>query len=131
MFRKKEVSKAKSIIVDPSTMRDLSTADDYLKRGMAYYARKQYENAENDLRVAIALNNNLVDAYYSLGLVLKAASKKEEAVQVFEEVLNILNKGGVKNAEKAAMLRRLAKGHINFILTGNWNLEKEIWQRIQ
>jgi len=130
MFKKKEIFQVKSIVVDPSTMRNLNTADEYLQRGMAYYARKQYENAENDLRTAISLNNDLLDAYYCLGMVLKAASKKDEAIQAFEKVLDMLSKGRVKNSDQLAMLRRLAKGHINFIKTGDWNLEKEIWQRI-
>jgi tetratricopeptide (TPR) repeat protein len=130
MFKKKEIVKVKSIIVDPATMRNLTSADDFLKRGMAYYARKQYESAENDLRTAISLNADLLDAYYSLGMVLKAAKKNEEAIQEFEKVLNMLNSGRVKNSDQLAMLRRLSKGHINFIKTGDWNLEKEIWQRV-
>jgi tetratricopeptide (TPR) repeat protein len=131
MFKKKEIFKVKSIIVDPSVMRNLTTADEYLKRGMAYYARKQYENAEKDLRTAISLNEELIDAYYSLGMVLKAAFRKDEAVQAFEKVLDLLNSGLVKNSDQLAMLRRLAKGHVNEIKTGDWNLEKEIWQRVQ
>ena len=131
MFKKKEIFKVKSIIIDPSVMRNLTTADEFLKRGMAYYARKQYENAEKDLRTAISLNEELIDAYYSLGIVLKAAFQEDEAVQAFEKVLDLLNSGLVKNSDQLAMLRRLAKGHINEIKTGDWNLEKEIWQRVQ
>ena len=131
MFKKKEIFKVKSIIIDPSVMRNLTTADEYLKRGMAYYARKQYENAEKDLRTAVSLNEELIDAYYSLGMVLKAAFQEDEAVQAFEKVLDLLNSGLVKNSDQLAMLRRLAKGHINEIKTGDWNLEKEIWQRVQ
>ena len=131
MFKKKEIFKVKSIIIDPSVMRNLTTADEFLKRGMAYYARKQYENAEKDLRTAISLNEELIDAYYSLGMVLKAAFQEDEAVQAFEKVLDLLNSGLVKNSDQLAMLRRLAKGHINEIKTGDWNLEKEIWQRVQ
>jgi len=130
MFTKKKFLAKKAIIDDPSTMQNVTTAEDYLKRGMAYYARKQYENAENDLRTALSLNDDLLDAYYSLGMVLKAASKGEEAIQAFEKVLDMLSRGRVKNSDQVAMLRRLAKGHINMIRTGDWNLEKEIWQHV-
>lgn len=130
MFKKNKNLTKKAIIDDPSTMQNLTTAEDYLRRGMAYYARKQYENAENDLHTALSLNDDLLDAYYSLGMVLKAASKGEEAIQAFEKVLDMLSHGRVRNSDQLAMLRRLAKGHINMIRTGDWNLEKEIWQHI-
>lgn len=130
MFKKRRTIKTKPIVLDPSLLRDLMTSEDYLKRGMAFYARKQYEEAERDLRTAISLNDALVDAYYALGLVLKAESRKEEAIQVFEKLLDLIGRGVVKNSQKIAMLRRLTKGHINFLTTGDWNLEKELWQRI-
>ena len=130
MFKKRRTIKTKPIVLDPSLLRDLMTSEDYLKRGMAFYARKQYEEAERDLRTAISLNDALVDAYYALGLVLKAESRKEEAIQVFEKLLDLIGRGVVKNSQKTAMLRRLTKGHINFLTTGDWNLEKELWQRI-
>lgn len=131
MFKKKKILTKKAIVQDPSSMQNLTTAEGYLKRGMAFYARQQYENAENDLRTALSMNDGLIDVYYSLGMVLKAASKREEAVLAFEKVLTMLNQGRVKNSDQLAMLRRLAKGHINMIKTGDWNLEKEIWQHVE
>jgi tetratricopeptide (TPR) repeat protein len=130
MFKKKEIYKVKSITVDPATMRNLTSGDEYLKRGVAYYARKQYENAEKDLRTALAMDADPVEAYYCLGMVTKAESKSEEAIQCFEKVLDLLSQSRTKNYDRQAMLRRLAKGHINFIKTGDWDLEKEIWQHI-
>ncbi len=131
MFKKKEIFKVKSITVDPATMRNLTSGEDYLKRGFAYYARKQYENAENDLRTALAMDADQVEANYCLGMVLKAESKSEEAIQCFEKVLDLLSQSRMKNYDRQAMLRRLSKGYINFMKTGDWNLEKEIWQHIQ
>jgi tetratricopeptide (TPR) repeat protein len=130
MFKKKEIFKVRSIAVDPATMLNLTTGEEYLKRGVAFYARKQYENAENDLKTAIAMDADQVDAYYCLGMVLKAASKNEEAILCFEKVLDLLSQSRMKNYDRQAMLRRLAKGHINFMKTGDWNLEKEIWQHV-
>jgi len=130
MFKKKEIYKVKSITVDPATLRNLTSGDEYLKRGVAYYARKQYENAEKDLRTALAMDADAVEVNYCLGMVLKAESKSEEAIQCFEKVLDLLSQSRMKNYDRQAMLRRLAKGHINFIKTGDWDLEKEIWQHI-
>lgn len=130
MFKKKEIIKIKSIAVDPATMRDLTTAEEYFNRGTAYYARKKFDLAEKDLQTSIAMNGEMVDAYYVLGMVLKAAARGQEAVQAFETVLDLLGKGLVKNSNRVAMLRRLSKGHINEIQTGDWDLEKEIWQRV-
>jgi lipoprotein NlpI len=130
MFKKKEILKVKSIPVDPETMRDLNTAEEYFNRGMAYYARKQFDQAEKDLSTAVTMNGELVDAFYVLGMVCKSTVKYEDAIRAFETVLELLSKGVVKNPNRVAMLRRLAKGHINEIKTGDWNLEKEIWQRV-
>ena len=130
MFKKKEIYKVKSITVDPATLRNLTSGDEYLKRGVAYYARKQYENAENDLRTALAMDADPVEVNYCLGMVLKAESKSEEAIQCFEKVLDLLSQSHMKNYDRQAMLRRLAKGHINFMKTGDWDLEKEIFQHI-
>jgi tetratricopeptide (TPR) repeat protein len=130
MFKKKEIYKVKSITVDPATLRNLTSGDEYLKRGVAYYARKQYENAENDLRTALAMDADPIEVNYCLGMVLKAESKSDEAIQCFEKVLDLLSQSRMKNYDRQAMLRRLAKGHINFIKTGDWDLEKEIWQHI-
>ena len=86
--------------------------------------------AEKDLRTSITMNGELVDAYYVLGMVLKASAQNQEAAQAFETVLDLLSKGLVKNSNRVAMLRRLSKGHINEIRIGDWNLEKEIWQHV-
>ena len=130
MFKKKDIFKVKSIPLDPATMRNPTTADDYMKRGIAFYARKQYDRSEDDLKAAISLDPELVDAYYNLGLMLKAVFRKEESIQAFEKYIDLISNGLVKNHDRAEMLRRLAMGHINEQRTGDWNLEKEIWHRI-
>jgi tetratricopeptide (TPR) repeat protein len=131
MFKKKEVYKVKSITVDPATLRNVTTGDEYFKRGVAYYARKQYESSEKDLRTAIALDADQIDAYYYLGMVLKAALKNQDAIQSFEKVLDLLSQTRMKNYDRQSMLRRLTQAHINFMKTGDWDLEKEMWHHIQ
>jgi len=128
LFKKKEIFKVKSKAIDPANIEAPSTADDYQKRGMAYYARKDYNAAEADLNKAIQLDNNHLDAYYSLGMVLKAVGKKEEAVAAFNQVIHLVSTLGGENATKSDMLRKLALGHVNEITHGDWNLEKEIWK---
>jgi tetratricopeptide (TPR) repeat protein len=130
LFKKKEIFKVKSMPVDPTSMGEPTTADDFQKRGMAYYARKQYPQAETDLKKAISLDSNHLDSYYSLGMVFKAANRKEEAVDAFTHVLDLIQANPGVDSTKNDMLRKLALGHMNEINQGDWNLEKEIWKHI-
>ena len=133
LFKKKEIFKVKSLPVDPAGMGEPKTVDDFQKRGMAYYARKQFKDAEADLKKAVSMNENNIDAYYSLGMVLKAANQNDEAVAAFNHVINIITTKNEANAwgTKYDMLRRLALGHVNEMTQGDWNLEKEIWKHIE
>jgi tetratricopeptide (TPR) repeat protein len=128
LFRKKEIFKVKSLPVNPSSMVEPSTIDEFQRRGMAFYARKEYSSAEDDLKKAILLPGSNIDTFYCLGMVLKARNRKKEAVAAFKQVLDlIMATPGVEKTKKD-MLRRLALGHINIMTQGDWNLEKEIWQ---
>jgi tetratricopeptide (TPR) repeat protein len=129
LFKKKEIFKVKSLPIDPASVTDPSTADDFHKRGMAYYARKQFSEAEADLKRAISMDGKNIDSYYSLGMVLKAMDRKEEAVNAFNQVVNLILANAEAKSVKNDMLRRLALGHINEITKGDWDLEKEIWKR--
>jgi tetratricopeptide (TPR) repeat protein len=130
MFKKKEIYKVKSLPVDPSSMGEPKTADEFQRRGMAYYARKQFNQAEADLKKAVSLGGDNIDSFYSLGMVLKAVNRNEDAVTAFKQVLDIISANPDAATTKYDMLRRLALGHINEITQGDWNLEKEIWKRI-
>jgi tetratricopeptide (TPR) repeat protein len=128
LFKKKEIFKVKSKPVDPTSIEDPNTADEYQRRGMAYYARKQFEPAESDLQKAIQLDPNHIDSYYSLGMVMKAVGRKEDAVAAFNKVISLITNNQDLDKVKFEMLKRLAMGHINEITQGDWNLEKEIWK---
>lgn len=130
LFKKKEIFKVKSLPVDPSSMGEPSTAEEYQRRGMANYARKHLNAAEADLKKAISLDENNIDAYYSLGMVLKAVTRTEEGVAAFKQVLNLISVKPIEASTKYDMLRRLALGHINEMTQGDWNLEREIWKHI-
>jgi tetratricopeptide (TPR) repeat protein len=131
LIKTKEIFKVKSIPIDPSSMGEPITADEFQKRGMAFYARKQYDAAEGDLRKAISLDHVHIDAYYSLGMVLKAVNRNEEATAAFSQVLSLISSNPGLNTSTRDMLRRLALGHINEMSQGDWNLEKEIWKHIE
>jgi tetratricopeptide (TPR) repeat protein len=130
VFTKKEIFKVKSKLIDPNEMVKPESVVDFQNRGMAYYAREQFDAAENDLRTAILMDESNIDSYYSLGMVLKALNHKDEAVQAFNQVLKHVKLKDDSDKTKNDMIRRLALGHINIITLGDWNLEKEIWQRI-
>jgi tetratricopeptide (TPR) repeat protein len=130
LYMKKEIYKVKSLPIDPNKMDQPTTAAEFQLRGMAFYARKQHIAAEDDLKKAILLDANNIDSWYSLGMVLKATDRKKEAVEAFNQVLNMVGAKVESTNTKNDMLRRLALGHINSMTQGDWNLEKEIWQRI-
>jgi tetratricopeptide (TPR) repeat protein len=106
------------------------TYEDYFREGWSLHSSKKDEDAaEEDFRKALALNPKSVDAYFGLGLVLKAQDRRQDAIQAFQEVVDLLNSGTVEDRSRMQMLRRLAIGHMNQLRTGDWDLEKEIWKR--
>ena len=130
LFQKKEVFKVKSIPYDPAKFADPTTAEEYCHRGTAHYARTQYDIAVNDFKIALSLDGDMVDAYYGLGMALKASNNKEEAITAFKKVVDLVIKYPQTGKNTANMLRRLALGHVNELAEGDWNLEKEIWKHI-
>ena len=107
------------------------SAEDFLRKGWEFHSKKQEDSAEESFRRAIHMSPGLFDAYYGLGLVLKAQGRKQEAIQAFKKVLDLLEDESSSEQTQRQMLRRLTLGHINMINSGDWNLEKEIWKRIQ
>ena len=130
LFKKKEIFKVKSVPLDPTQITNPTTALEYHHRGTAYYARKQYEAAVDDFKNATSLDNNMVDAHYSLGMALKALDRKEEAAAAFKKVVDLITPEMGTGKVSVDMLRRLALGHMNELTQGDWNLEKEIWKHI-
>ncbi len=105
------------------------TYEEYLREGWRLYGSKGNDDAaEENFRRAISSNPNSVDAYYGLALVLKTQDRRQEAIQMFQKVVDLLNANVVEDRSRAQMLRRLALGHINWLKSGDWNLEKEIWR---
>lgn len=129
-FKKAEPSQVQSQTLNPNDLPQPRDAVGYLNRGMVFFARRQYEQAIQDLFQSIQLDANLVDAHYCLGMTYKASQKNTEAVQSFRQTITLLEMQDALRPESKTMLRRLALGHIHEIETGNWDLEKEIWRHI-
>ena len=130
LFKKKEIYKVKSLPVDPRSMGEPTTVEEYQKRGMAFYARKKFKEAEADLKKATSMDGNNIDSFYSLGMVLKAMNRKDDSVTAFNQALYLITALPDVKTAKYDMLRRLALGHVNEMTQGDWNLEKEIWKHI-
>ena len=112
-------------VPDPESIHPSTTAD-YVSRAWLYYAKHDYEKSIDDFYKALDSDPENVDIVFGLGIALKAADKKDKAVETFEKVLILLN--GLEDQVRARMLKRLTIGHINQIKSGDWNLEKELWQ---
>jgi len=106
----------------------LQSADDHLRQGWADHGRSNETSAEEEFLQAIQLSPALLDAYFGLGLALKAQKREKEAIQVFEKLLHLVDLDVSSEKGRLQMLRRLILGHINMLSSGDWNLEKEIWK---
>jgi tetratricopeptide (TPR) repeat protein len=129
-FKKKTIQKVTSVPINPGEIPSPTDFESYMRRGWAYHARGQHQEAEEDLRQALKLDADSVDANYVLGLVMKAQGKKEEAIVCFKKTIDLIEAGKIEDKSKNEIMHRLANGHYNELTIGDWNLEKEIWQHI-
>lgn len=113
--------------VNPSSMKT-ETLNDYAIRGWAYFSTQKFDLSTADFGHVVAEEPSNIDSWYGLGLALKGSGTTSKALEAFEKVLELLHL--VEDHQRAQILGRLAKGQINQIKTGDWNLEKEIWKTI-
>ena len=92
--------------------------------GWGYYGERQYETAIAVFREALKLDAGSVDANYGLGLSLKEAGQGEQAVPVFARVMKLAPQK--ESGARGRMLARLARGHINQIRKGDWDLDEDM-----
>ncbi len=116
--------------VDPEAMEPPTDCAAYIRRGYAFYGIKKFSEASEDFKKALDLDPNAVDAIYALGMSLKASGEKDAAASAFKNAIAMIDQGAVSDKSRARILRRLALGHFNEITSGDWNLEKEIWQHV-
>lgn len=91
------------------------TAPEFTRRGWQNHSRKLYAQAEEDFRKALSLDNNLVDAWYGLGMTLKALRQKEGARESFQQVLQCLEEHQGNDRVRIEMLRRLATAQLDLL----------------
>ena len=115
--------------MNDTTVGQPQSLDEYLRQGWASYGRGDFITAEERFRKAISLGPALIDAFYGLGLTLKAQGRKEEAVEIFLKLVDLLAKDTTMDNVRRTMLQRLTQGQINLLKYGDWGLEKEIWKR--
>ena len=125
MFKKSK-KEATVAAQDPDLMTP-QTPEEYANRGWIFYARQNYNKAQSDFEEAIRLDPDLLDAIYALGLTYKGCGQSMKAVECFKKAAEASEY--LDNHERGRMVRRLAHGHIHEIETGDWNLEKETWQK--
>lgn len=106
------------------------TAADSLRRAWESQARGSLNEAEVDFRQALEQEPKSQEALFGLGLALKAQDRRQDSIQIFERLLALLESSG-DTRSRVEMLRRLAKGHINLMRSGDWGLEGEIWKRTE
>jgi tetratricopeptide (TPR) repeat protein len=114
---------------EPDAIPQPKTAGEYQLRGYAYYAKGDFAAAQADFQEAVALAPTDVESVYALGLAYKVQGRAQEGARAFQKVLDLIHSGAVEDSTRAEMLGRLAKGHLNMMTIGDWNLEKEIWKR--
>ena len=112
-------------VPDPNTLTPQSTSE-FLERGWLFYSHQKFEQAEADFRRVLEQERDNVDAWYALGLVLKALGKGPQAIDAFAHVDNSISL--IEDRQRAMIITRLTHGQVNLIQTGNWNLENEIWK---
>lgn len=106
---------------------DPQTADEFSERGWFQYSSKAYDQAEADFRRSLDLAPDNPDVMYALGLTLAYAGKSQQAISVFQDVIEYLNDRITdENRVRYHMLIRLSQGHINRMKTGEWRLGGQV-----
>ncbi len=99
---------------------DPKSAEAHSNLGWEYYGEGNWAEAVKEFSQAVSLDANLVDAHYGLAMAHKGAGDKLQAVAAFDKAVAL--SAGLEDQSRARVLARLAKGHINQLQSGNWDL---------
>ncbi len=97
------------------------TPDEFMRRGWIYYSLNEYDKAESDFRKALEGDADNPNILYPLGLTLNALERKEDALSVFNQALEEVEK--MDNIGKAYMLRHLIETHLAHLEPGTTHME--------
>lgn len=98
-----------------------------VRLGWALYGAGRLQEARQVLEAASRRHPKDLELSYALALTLKRAGDSEAARKQFQAVFGLV--GAVSDRTRAAVLRRIVRGHLNMLELGRWDLEKEIWGR--
>jgi len=100
---------------------------DFINAGWKFHTEGNDQDAEQQFNKALTIDQESIEAYYGMGIVMKSQDNITAMVTNFEKVIQLVDQIEGDRA-KAEMLRRLAMGHINQARNGDWGLEGEIWK---
>lgn len=98
-----------------------------IRLGWAFYGAGRLQEARQVLEAASRRHPKDLEAAYALALTLKRAGDSEAARKQFQMTSDMV--AAVGDRTRAAVLRRIVRGHLNMLERGRWDLEKEIWGR--
>lgn len=111
--------------VEPEQLQPKTPAE-FLHRAWLFYSRQKYSAALEDFKTVLSEEVGNFDAQFGLSLALKSSGNNQQALAAFEKTLGLIE--SIQERQRASIMMRLVRGHINQIKSGDWNLEKEIWQ---
>ncbi len=88
--------------------------------GWGFYGAEQFDRAVTEFNEALRLEPGHLEALYGLGLARKCSGAKAEAVSAFTAAIEQLPK--LEDRMRSDVLRRLVRGQISVIQTGEWKL---------
>ena len=99
---------------------DPKSAPAHANLGWEFYGEGNWAEAVSAFNQALSLDPSLVDAQYGLAMAQKSAGAKVEAVAAFEKAIALT--ANLDDAARGKVLARLARGHINQLQSGHWEL---------
>jgi Flp pilus assembly protein TadD len=112
---------------ESDALRSPEDAGARLRYGWALYGSGDAKGASVQAGLAAGLAPSDAEAPYLMGMALKVTGDPGGAVAAFRSAASMA--AGQGDSSRAAMLRRLAIGHANWLEKGAWDLEPETWVR--
>lgn len=107
----------------------IDSVNDLIQKGWSHHANGEEEAAEESFRTAISADTTSIEALYGLAMTLKSQGRRRDSIQILGQVIDLIDRKQISDPIRSNMLRRLTKAHIHQMESGDWDLEKEIWQR--
>lgn len=122
MAKNKEVAKLSTLEeYRQAVAANPKSAEALANLGWELYGEGKWDEAVKTFNEALSLDAGYVDGLYGLALTEKLAGAKTEAVAAFDKAVALLA-GQSDDPARRKVLMRLARGHVNFIQSGHWNL---------